>query len=59
MPIHLQGRSQELEMGGGGAKWLGEGSTALLMSINITRLYLLCQWSGNHLDKMINKHIGI
>ena len=27
------------------------------MSINTTRLYLLYQWPGNHLDKMINMNI--
>ena len=70
-----QGRSQELEMGGakllGEGSWgrlrpkggctctCGTPPPWPRLWINTTKLYLLYQWSGNHLDKMINKHIGI
>ena len=73
-PTALQGLGQELEMGGckinGRGVWgplkAQRGVHMYLwhppgygLAINTTRLCLLYQWSGNHLDKMINKHIGI
>ena len=52
----IQGRSQELEMGG--AKLLGEGVWGPLKAPSGSRAKP-GQRSGNHLDKMINNHIGI